>query len=237
MIGVIVQARTGSTRFPGKIYADINGRHTLSRVLEGVTHARMPHKIILAMPKYDKADFENRERLGEFDHLDGRFSTYFGSPDDVLDRYASAARQNELDLIVRVTADCPLIQGWLIDQMLAEYLRLGLNGFMGCNSTVASPYYPDGMDVEIFPYWMLMEADAMAECDHYREHVTPFMYRPGTQYDIHRFNNFAPHTQITTAIPNFSFDTPEDYNLIKRISVRYDTHHDLNTALCEVAGK
>ena len=124
MIGVIIQARTGSTRFPRKIYEDINGKCTLERVLEGVKKAEIPNKIILAMPKCDDQEFINLLASGVFESaIDDRFDMYFGDPDDLVDRYFQAARLHGIDLIVRVTADCPLIQGKIIDEMLIEYLK------------------------------------------------------------------------------------------------------------------
>lgn len=232
MIGIIVQARTGSNRFPRKTYEDINGKYTLQRVLGGLTSAQLPHKIILAMPMYDRAEFYERFELGEFGgYIDDRFTTYFGNPDDLLDRYFQAARIHGLDLIVRCTADCPMIQGKLIDEMLFEYLKNGYNGFLGNNPLVSDVPYPDGTDVEIFPYWMLAEAWQLTKDPTHREHVTPFMYRRGTQYNIYPFKNHRPNTMISTRFPDFSFDTKEDLELLKKITIQYDKHGDLDKAI------
>lgn len=230
MIGIIIQARTGSSRFPRKIYQDINGKSTLQRVLEGCAASQLPHKIVLAMPEYDRAEFSEKfDQLA--DTVDDRFSTYFGHPDDLVDRYFQAARREGIDLIVRVTADCPLIQGKIIDEMLCEYLKNGYNGFMGNNELVAGTPYPDGTDVEIFPYWMLAETWQLSDDPSHREHVTPFMYRRGTQYRIHSFNNHRPNTMIDMRFPNMSFDTQEDLDLISKIAYHYDLHGDLNKAI------
>lgn len=231
MIGVIVQARTGSSRFPKKIYADINGKDTLQRVLEGVTSAELPNKIILAMPKYDEAEFQMRKDRDEFSYVDDRFDVFFGSHNDVLDRYAKAARKSNLDLVVRITADCPFTQGVVIDEMLCEYLKNGYNGFMGNNELISYVPYPDGTDIEIFPYWMLMETAQLATDPNDREHVTTYMYKRGSGYSVHAFSNIKPNTIITNKIRHFSFDTESDYKLIKRIASEYDKHFDLNKAL------
>ncbi len=234
MIGIIIQARTGSSRFPRKIYEDINGKSALRRVLEGVKKAEVPHKIVLAMPGYDEEEFLNKFKAGEFtEAVDNRFAVHFGDPDDLVDRYFKAARAHQIDLIVRVTADCPLIQGKIIDEMLIEYLKKGYNGYMGCNEIVATIPYPDGTDAEIFPYWMLMETHQLATDPVHREHVGPFMYRRGTEYSLHGFNNRRPNTVITMKYSNFSFDTKEDLDLIKHIAANYDRHEDLNKALLE----
>jgi len=234
MIGIIIQARTGSKRFPRKIYEDINGKYTLQRVLSGVKDSLLAHKIILAMPKYDKDEFEKRKGNGEFkDFIDKRFDTYFGSPEDLVDRYFQSAKMFGIDLVVRVTADCPLVQGKIIDEMLIEYLKRGYNGYMGCNELLAKAAYPDGLDVEIFPYWMLAEVHQLADDPLDREHVCTFMYRRGTEYNLYTFENKRPNTMITKKFMNFSFDTPEDLRLITEIVKNYDKHGDLNKALKE----
>lgn len=234
MIGVIIQARTGSSRFPRKTYEDINGKYTLQRVLEGVTSAQLPHKIILAMPEYDKQEFLQRAERGDFaKYTDSRFNAYFGSSDDLVDRYFQAARQHGLDLVVRITADCPLTQGKIIDEMLSEYLKNGYNGFMGNNALVSNRPHPDGVDVEIFPYWMLAETWQLTKNPHDREHVAPFMYRRGTEYKLYSFNNNRPNTMISNRFSDFSFDTPADLELIKSICKNYDVHGDLNKAIIE----
>lgn len=234
MIGIIIQARTGSTRFPRKIYEDINGKSTLYRVLEGVKRTEVPHKIILAMPEYDEEEFKEKLIKGEFEGaIDHRFRSNFGSADDVLDRYFQTARARDIDLIVRVTADCPLIQGNIIDEMLIEYLKNGYNGFMGNNANICSTPYPDGCDAEIFPYWMLAETAQLTNDPIDREHVCPFMYRRGTAYSLYEFKNCRPNMPISMRFPDFSFDTAEDLKIIKAIAKKYDTLGNLNQAIRE----
>lgn len=230
MIGVIIQARTKSTRFPNKIFTDINGKYTLQRVLDGVKASRLAHKIILAMPEYDKDEIKGRIKRGELnDYLTHRgFSVYCGAPDDVLKRYYDAAGINGLDLIVRITADCPFIQGSIIDKMIVEYLSAGYNNYM--YNRLEEPTYPDGLDVEIFPWWLLVYAHQHATMPEDREHVTTFMRR------LDRSKcGFVNHF-ISTKHGDISFDTEKDYELIKKIAVEYDECNDLNKALEAVDG-
>lgn len=232
MIGVIIQARTGSSRFPRKIYQDINGQYTLQRVLSGVSDSILPHRVILAMPEYDKEEFLERDGRGDFlKVVDERFNVYFGDPDDLVDRYFQAARKVGLGTIVRVTADCPMIQGNIIDEMLCEYFREGYNGFMGNNALISSNPYPDGTDVEIFPYWMLAETWQLTKDPYFREHVTPYMYRRESRYNIYPFINNRPNTQISQKIKDFSFDTKEDYDMLLALTKEYDKHGDINKAI------
>jgi spore coat polysaccharide biosynthesis protein SpsF (cytidylyltransferase family) len=234
MIVSIVQARTKSTRFPRKIYEDINGVYDLQRVLGGLKNSKVVHKIVLAMPLYDQEEFEQRFSAGEFEgFIDERFGSYFGSSNDLVDRYFQAARKYNADIVIRNTADCPLLQGKIIDEMVIEYMKGGCNGFMSNNNLICPAPYPDGLDTEIFPYWMLAEAHQMTTDSYHREHVTPYMYRRGTGYNIYQFNNTRPNTMINTRFPDFSFDTPEDLKLIKCIAKEYDKHSDLDRAIKE----
>ena len=227
MIGIIIQARSGSTRYPNKIYEDLNGKCTLERVLEGAWSAEIPNKTILAMSEYDRVSFHKKE----ISIYPDKTELYFGHPDDLVERYYQAAKKFNVDLIVRVTADCPLIQGKIIDEMLCEYLKKGYNGFMGNNHLVSSAPYPDGTDVEIFPYWMLAETRQLTNDPIHREHVTPFMYRRGTEYKIYQFLNLVPNTMISTKFKDFSFDTEEDYRLLLALTKEYDKYGNLNEAI------
>lgn len=232
MIGIVIQARTGSNRFPRKIYEDINGKNTLQRVLEGCMKSQIAHKIILAMPEYDKNEFMIRFDNKDFGRFtDERFCTYFGSQDNLVERYFFAARKYGLDLIVRITADCPLTQGQVIDEMLCEYLKNNYNGYFSNTPRSSNLPHPDGVDVEVFPYWMLAETYQLAKDPLHLEHCTPYMYRRGTQYKTYPFLNIMPNTMISNRFPNFSFDTPEDLMLIKGICEHYDKHENLDKAI------
>jgi len=235
MIGIIIQARTRSKRFPRKIFADINGRYTLQRVLDGVKNSKMAHKIILAMPEYDRKEIKKRIEKGELNDclMHRGFSVYCGEADDVLKRFYDAAGINGIDLIVRITADCPFIQGIIIDEMLTEYLSKGYAGYM--YNRIKNPIYPRGCDVEIFPWWMLAYTHMNATKPEDREHVTLFMRR--LEHDlIYSFTNHNKKTVVSNKFENISLDTPEDYELIKKIATGYDAHGDLNKAIEMVDG-
>lgn len=232
MIGIIIQARTGSTRFPNKIFTDINGKYTLQRVLDGAMSSRLAHKVVLAMPTYDRDNVEARIVRGELSKYihDSSFSIHYGEPDNVLKRYYDAAKINGIDLIVRITADCPFTQGSIIDDMLEEYLSNACNGFMGNNENISDKPFPDGLDVEIFPWWLLASATKNAYIKSDREHVTPIMYRKDLilKNKVYAFDNC---NKITMKHPDFSFDTDEDYRLICKIAKKYDEFGDLNKAI------
>jgi len=222
MIGIIIQARTKSTRFPNKIYEDLNGKTTLYRTLESATKNDLPHKIILVMPEFDEKEFNIKFDAGEFEGaVDDRFCTYFGDPDDLVDRYYGAANKYGIDLIVRLTSDCPF-GGIMVDEMLCEYLKNEYNGFMGNNEAISELPYPNGCDVEVFNYTMLSEAKSSINDPYELEHCTPYFYRKDTQYQIHQFNNSRPHSMISMKHPDFSFDTKQDKIILLKICKEYD---------------
>ena len=130
--------------------------------------------------------------------------------------------ENGLDLIVRVTCDCPMINGILIDHMLSEYLNNGYKGFMGCNNLISPAPYPDGVDCEIFSWNMLAESHWKATRAEEREHVAPYMYRQDTQYKIYSFFNRRPNPIISAKIQDFSFDTLDDFHLLQKLTYEYD---------------
>lgn len=237
-IGIVIQARTSSNRLPGKIFMDINGRNSIQRILDGCKKTIYPHKVILAMPADDKEKIETRISAGELDkHIDERFDLVIGDGDlnDLVDRYYKAARRHNLDVIVRLTADCPMHEGYYfgIDEMICDYLRADAKGFMGNNLLVAQNPYPCGIDVEIFNYDMICWAKKHAKTKYELEHCAPIFYSDLGEdvFGILPFNNNRPHTMITNRIVDFSLDTESDYQLLLRLTEAYDKYQDLNKAL------
>lgn len=240
MIGVICQARSKSTRFFRKIWEPIENKTTLQWVLDGVAESKMAQKVVLAMPLYDMPEVNAKIADTSLVLPDERFNLFFGEPEDVLKRYYDAALRFGIDVIVRVTCDCPLINGKLIDYMLVEYMGNNYNGFMGCNKLVSAIPYPDGIDCDIFKWYMLAETYWKADEKNEREHVTPYMYRKNTQYEIHQYLNTSPSPVVSTKIEDLSFDTPEDLCLLKKIIREYnrsiESGHDTILALNNAIG-
>ena len=181
MIGIIIQARTSSTRLPGKIFKDLNGRNAVQRILDGCKKTIFPNKIILAMPVDDKVEIERRIAIGELEgHIDDRFALYIAecNLNNLLDRYYMAARKYGIDTIIRLTCDCPMHEAYSfgIDEMIADYLKYNKSIFMGNNLLVAKRPYPCGIDVEIFTYEMICWAKQHAEKPYELEHCVPLMY-------------------------------------------------------------
>jgi spore coat polysaccharide biosynthesis protein SpsF (cytidylyltransferase family) len=169
----IVQARMGSTRLPGKVMADLGGKPVLALVLERTALTPGLDEVAVAAP-----DLPRDDAIAEFCAAEG-ITCIRGSEADVLDRYHRAAAQTGADVVVRITADCPLIDPEVVGRLLAFRAENGFD-YAG-NATGALPpgrnRFPDGLDCEVFTRAALDLAHAEATDAYDREHVTPFLGR------------------------------------------------------------
>jgi spore coat polysaccharide biosynthesis protein SpsF (cytidylyltransferase family) len=158
----VIQARSGSTRFPHKVLAQLQGRAMLAHVIERASRATTVDRVVVATT-LEPVDDEVVSLA-----LDCGAAVTRGSSDDVLSRYVLAAREHGAEVVVRVTADCPLLDPAIVDIVVrardahdADYA-----------SNIAPPTYPDGYDVEAFTAGCLWRMDAEATLAYEREHVT-----------------------------------------------------------------
>ncbi len=161
----IIQARMGSSRLPGKSLAEIEGRPMLWHVIHRVKRARLVDRVAVATstaPADDAIERMCRE-IGVPCHR--------GSEHNVLDRYYHAARAEKAAQVVRITADCPLIDPEVIDRVVRRFEHGDLD--YASNAMVRT--YPDGLDTEIFSFSALERAWHEAVKDSEREHVTPYL--------------------------------------------------------------
>lgn len=196
----VVQARMGSSRLPGKVLLPLAGTPVLTHVLNRVTAAAGISSVLVATTL--SAGDDPVAALA----LQNDVNVYRGSENDVLDRYYQAARTHHPDHVVRITADCPLIDPAVIDEVigrhLAENVEYTTNTFL--------PTFPDGEDVEVFTFDALQRAWREARMPSEREHVTPYLRVPG------RFRTAS----VTLAPPvnkRWTLDEPSDYDFIKGI--------------------
>ncbi|MDP6352293.1 MAG: aminotransferase class III-fold pyridoxal phosphate-dependent enzyme [Alphaproteobacteria bacterium] len=161
----IIQARMASSRLPGKALADIAGRAMVDRVLDRTGAAGSLDAIWLATSDQATDD-------GLAAHVEALGTPVFrGEEDDVLGRTASAARAAQADAIVRVTADCPMIDPSVIDRIVERFHR----GDVDFASNTLTRTYPDGLDTEVFSRAALDRADAEVADPLLRLHVTPWI--------------------------------------------------------------
>ena len=138
-----------------------------------------------------------------------RIGCYRGPLDDVLARYESAARENDpIDHIVRLTADCPLIDVALIDLVVEHHLR----GAFDYSSNTVRARYPDGLDVEIMTRAALRIAAAEAASPYEREHVTPYLYTRPERFRIGSVENILDQRHM-----HWTVDTEDDFRLVEAI--------------------
>jgi len=175
----IIQARMGSTRLPGKVMKEIVGKPMLWHVINRVKNAKKLNDIVIATTNL-KEDTQILDLASEIG-----VKTYAGSENDVLDRYYQAAIMSKADVIVRITADCPLADPNVIDKVV-RYYRINDFDYV---STSIKPTFPDGIDVEVFRFASLKKAWSEAKLASEREHVTPYIWKNPNIFKIKNYEN------------------------------------------------
>jgi len=170
MIGIIIQARMTSKRFPGKPMAYLAGKPVLAHVIERCKKVTLADKVVVAMPMDKKS-----EPMGELcKELD--VDTFYGPEKDVLTRYYLAATYFDFKTIMRITADCPFIDPIVCSEVLSLLRTAELDY---CSNVHPIRTYPKGLDCEAFTFDCLEAAHMLTKHRNHREHVTPFMQRHG----------------------------------------------------------
>jgi len=200
----IVQARTGSTRFPGKVLKPLAGRPLLSHIIERLRSAGSLDTIVIATTasSQDRPVIDLAERAG--------VAWYAGSEQDVLARYAEAAEMVRADLVVRVTGDCPLIDPDTVDGVV-RYFRAHDFDYVGAG---AADGLPRGLDTEIFTREALDRAHRLAQGTPAREHVTLYIYRHPEQF---RCDRYPAPAALQRPGRRLCVDEEADYRLLAHI--------------------
>jgi spore coat polysaccharide biosynthesis protein SpsF len=201
---IIIQARMGSTRLPGKVLKPVLDKPLLEYQIERLRRVKNADAVVLATSTLGGDDplaaFARRLEV----------PCYRGSESDVLSRYYHCAKEIGADVVVRSTADCPLIDPGLMEKLIAGFLADGRFQY-GSNATIDRTY-PRGLDSEIFTFRALEEAFREAKTPFEREHVTPFITAHRD-----RFPALSQSNQENLGHLRWTVDTPEDFELIKRI--------------------
>ena len=199
----IVQARMGSTRLPGKVLKDLAGKPMLLRVLERVSAASAVQKVVVAIP-----DLPESNVLEKFCASAG-YSCFKGSEQDLLDRYYRTAVAHCADTVVRITADCPLVDPGVIDLVVQRYLQCP-SILKYASNIHPTRTFPRGLDTEVFGFDTLESAWRSDRNPAWREHVTPFIYRHPEKYEIIGVTNPEDYSMYRLTV-----DTNEDFQLIE----------------------
>ncbi|WP_127717833.1 cytidylyltransferase domain-containing protein [Halobacteriovorax sp. HLS] len=169
-IVAIIQARMSSTRLPGKVLMESNSQSMLQHMINRITPSKLLDNIVIATTN-DPSDQKIINHC-----VENNYSYTTGSLDDVLERYYECAKLHKADIIVRLTADCPLHDHRIIDHTIEEFLKDDTYDYLS-NTTPPPASYPDGMDVEIFTFAALENAWKNAKKPSEREHVTFYFWK------------------------------------------------------------
>lgn len=202
-VGIVVQARMKSSRLPGKVLRQVGDCTLLERHLRRLRAAEIPLYVATTFCRCDNAIAELAEQLG--------CRVFRGSKVNVLDRYFQVAQRFSLDVIVRTTADCPLIDGRLISQSLAQYRRAKDERLY--LSPCHRRTFPRGLDFEIFSATLLSQARERGTRPIDLEHVTPYLYHP-PRADVHMAHVVS---EIDLHSWRLCVDTDQDLELIRRL--------------------
>jgi spore coat polysaccharide biosynthesis protein SpsF len=198
----IIQARMSSIRLPDKIMADIIGKPMLSHVVNRAQQAKHLDLVVVATSVHPQDDL-----VVTFCRKEG--IPYFrGSLDDVLDRYYHAARHYDADVVVRLTADCPLLDPSVIDQIV-QVFRSGQYDYV---SNTIQPTYPDGLDTEVFRFDVLEQTWREARLKSEREHVTPYIKKQTALFRLHNVENDQDLSSL-----RWTVDRPEDLEFVRAV--------------------
>ena len=196
-VGVVTQARTTSTRLPGKVMLEVGGRTLLDRHCDRLESAGLTTYVATTTNAADDPIVELAQRRG--------LAFFRGSEADVLSRFAGLVREQGLDTVVRVTSDCPLIDGSVVAAAVEEFVAAEDPWLYLSNGIVRT--FPRGMDFEVFSAEALLDADEHAVDPAHREHVTPYLYTDGsgriTRRDVTRTPSAAAY-RLTLGHPRRS---------------------------------
>lgn len=198
---VIIQARCGSSRFPGKVLKDIEGKTALERMLDRVKQSQRIDEVMIAttLKKEDILIVQLASQLG--------YRVFAGSSDDVLDRYYQAARLIKPEYVIRLTSDCPLFDWRVLDDAIDALLP------ETDDLAMFSETFPDGQDLEILRFSVLetmwKKADLLSE----REHVTVYLKNHKDQF---RTQDFACKLGNLNA-ERWTLDEKEDLEMIRAV--------------------
>jgi len=200
----LLQARTDSTRLPGKVLKKLLGIPMIIQELQRISKSKYINKLILATSE-EPSDDELSQIIDDYG-----FYLYRGSKNNVLKRFIDSLKELDLkdnDIVVRLTGDCPVHDADIIDETISAFLNSDCDYLTNC----IKPIYPDGLDVEVFTYASLKTANKLAKKPSQLEHATPFIRDSGLFKTIDmKKEEIYPQWRLTV-------DEPEDFLVIEKI--------------------
>ncbi len=209
-VAAVIQARVGSTRLPGKVMYPLDGRSTLEHVITRVSHADAVTDVVVATSSEPQDDV-----IGQYAPTFGA-DVIRGSESDVLSRFEQALEQYDPEIVVRVTADCPLISPRFIDASIQrveesdiEYVSAGLERT-----------FPRGLTCEAFTAESFERVIESSTEPRHREHVTPYYREHPEEFELSSLESSEifdePWLQDRTDL-RLTLDEPADYQLLETV--------------------
>lgn len=208
-VGIITQARTTSTRLPRKVLVEVGGRTVLDHHLDRLAESGLPTIVATTTNVSDDEVASLAAGRG--------IASFRGSESDVLSRFHGAATENSLDVVVRVTSDCPLVDGHVVAEAVQQFCAADDTHLYLSNTLLRT--FPRGFDVEVFSAVALAEAHERAANTFEREHVTPFLYR-----GEHRLRTADFTRDDDKSGYRITLDTPDDLRLIRALIEDHSAH-------------
>ena len=202
MILAILQGRLSSTRLPGKVLMDLHGKPMILQQIERLKFSKNIDKLVVATSE-DPSDDYLVERL-QAENVEVRR----GPLDDVVERFGKVVDEFMPETIVRLTADCPLADAQVIDEVIAKHLEMGSD----YTSNVLEPTYPDGLDVECIDARAFTELRNSNLSLQEREHVTMGLYRHSEKYSLTSVTQQSDRSSL-----RWTVDVQEDLDFVRRV--------------------
>lgn len=204
--GAIIQARTSSTRLPGKVLKELpygSGITVLEQIIRRLKQCQLLDKLILATT-IDVADHA-LVQIAEKEKI----PWYQGSKENLLSRYVEAAKQNHLDTVIRITSDCPCIDPAVVDQVIEHHHKTASDF---TSTALKERTFPHGIEVEAFSFGALEQSYKLATKDSEKEHIN--LYIQETNPEHYRIASIQAEDYIKRPQIRITLDTPEDYTLL-----------------------
>lgn len=213
----IVQGRMTSSRLPGKILADLGGKPMLAHVVERVRLAQTVERVVVATTS-DTSD----DPVAQFCRAKG-YDCFRGSLFDVLDRFYQTARVYAADVIVRITADCPLIDPLVIDQTVKAFFQHQVDFAANRLPPPWKRTFPIGLDTEVCSFAALERAWREAAQPHEREHVMPYLYEEEGRFKVHVIHAAQDYGDL-----RWTVDTPQDLSAMRALFALFQNNPPLS---------
>lgn len=200
-IVAIVQARLNSQRLPKKVMLPLEDKPVLGHVIHRLLHCKNLDEIIVATSS------ENEDKEIVEWCIENKVKFFCGSMNDVLDRYYKASCHYNADVIVRITADCPVIDPKIVDDVIAGYVNGNYDAYS------LSGDFPDGLDCQVFRHSAIEKAWREAKLPSEREHIGVYIEKTHRELfilgELNKFKGLYHH--------RWTLDEPEDYDFLKKV--------------------